>query len=199
MYQFVGDGGGILLDFTPDTAPAFMKAAEAQGIVEKVKWGSSTPIANTFMSGQFSPKWDGHLWIDNEFSNVDPSVGPDTALMFAVLKRYAPSIAPQAFAQMGFLAGKFATNALLSIKGPVTAKSYNAAVVALKNQKSDMLCKPYYVGKLPYHIPNNTNIIVDYKDKNVVVKSGCTDFAPVDKAIAQTRIWEKKFKLNTGK
>ena len=59
MYQFVGDGGGILLDFTPDTAPAFMKAAEAQGIVEKVKWGSSTPIANTFMSGQFSPSGTG--------------------------------------------------------------------------------------------------------------------------------------------
>ncbi|MGB8349669.1 MAG: ABC transporter substrate-binding protein, partial [Gaiella sp.] len=186
MYQFVGDGGGILLDFTPDTAPAFMKAAEAQGIVEKVKWGSSTPIANTFMSGQFSPKWDGHLWIDNEFSNVDPSVGPDSALMFAVLKRYAPKIAPQAFAQMGYLAGKFATSALLGIKGPVTAKSYNAAVINLKNQKTDILCKPYYVGKLPFHIPNNTNIIVDYKDKAVVVKSKCTPFAAVDKSIAQT-------------
>ena len=199
MYQFVGDGGGILLDFTPDTAPAFMKAAEAQGIVEKVKWGSSTPIANTFMSGQFSPKWDGHLWIDNEFSNVDPSVGPDSALMFAVLKRYAPKIAPQAFAQMGYLAGKFATNALLSIKGPVTAKSYNAAVINLKNQKTDILCKPYYVGKLPYHIPNNTNIIVDYKNKDVVVKNGCTAIAAVDKSVAQTRVWEKKFNLNTGK
>ena len=199
MYQFVGDGGGILLDFTPDTAPAFMKAAEAQGIVEKVKWGSSTPIANTFMSGQFSPKWDGHLWIDNEFSNVDPSVGPDSALMFAVLERYAPKIAPQAFAQMGYLAGKFATNALLSIKGPVTAKSYNAAVINLKNQKTDILCKPYYVGKLPYHIPNNTNIIVDYKNKDVVVKNGCTAIAAVDKSVAQTRVWEKKFNLNTGK
>ena len=76
MYQFAGDGGGILLDFTPDTAPAFMKAAEAQGIVDKVKWGSSTPIANTFMSGQFSPTFDGHLWIDNEFSNVDPKRRP---------------------------------------------------------------------------------------------------------------------------
>jgi branched-chain amino acid transport system substrate-binding protein len=54
MYQFVGDGGGILLNFTPDTAPAFMKAAIAQGLVSKVKWGSSTPIANTFMSEQFS-------------------------------------------------------------------------------------------------------------------------------------------------
>lgn len=198
MYQFVGDGGGILLDFTPDTAPAFMKAAEAQGIVEKVKWGSSTPIANTFMSGQFSPKWDGHLWIDNEFSNVDPSVGPDSALMFAVLTKYT-KIAPQAFAQMGFLAGKFATNALLSIKGPITAKSYNAAVVALKNQKTDILCKPYYVGKLPYHIPNNTNIIVDYKNKDVVVKNRCTPIAAVDKSVAQTRVWEKKFNLNTGK
>ncbi len=27
---------------------------------------------------------------------------------------------------MGFLAGKFAINALLSIKGPITARSYNA-------------------------------------------------------------------------
>ena len=199
MYQFVGDGGGILLDFTPDTAPAFMKAAEQQGLVKKVLWGSSTPIANTLMSSQFSPSFDGRLWIDNEFSNVDPKVGPDSALMFAILKQYAPSIAPQAFAQMGFLAGKFATNALLSIKGPITAKSYNAAVVKLRNQKSDMLCKPYYVGALPFHIPNNTNIIVDYKNKDVVVKNGCTAIAAVDKSVAQTRIWEKKFNLYPGK
>jgi branched-chain amino acid transport system substrate-binding protein len=195
MYQFAGNGGGILIDFTPDTAPAFMKAAEAQGIVDKVLWGSSTPIANTFMSSQFSPSFDGHLWIDNEFSNVDPKVGPDSALMFQILSKYT-KIAPQAFAQMGFLDAKFAVNALMSIKGPITAKSYNAAVKNLKNQKSDILCKPFYVGNLAYHIPNNTNIIVDYKDKNVVVRTGCTDFQAVDKAISQTRKWEKQFKLN---
>ena len=39
------------------------------------------------------------------------------------------------------------------------------------------------------------NIIVDYKNKNVVVRSGCTPFQAVDKSIAQTRIWEKKFHL----
>jgi branched-chain amino acid transport system substrate-binding protein len=199
MYQFAGNGGGILLDFTPDTAPAFMKAAEQQGIVSKVLWGSSTPIANTLMASQFSPAFDGHLWIDNEFSNVDPKVGPDSALMFSVLKKYAPKVVPQAFAQMGFLDAKFATNALLSIKGAVTAKSYNTAVKRLKNQKTDMLCKPFYVGALPYHIPNNTNIVVDYKSGNVVVRNGCTAFQAVDKAIAQTRVWAKKFKLNTGK
>ena len=38
--------------------------------------------------------------------------------MLAILKRYT-KIDPQAFAQMGFMAGKFATQALLNVKGPV--------------------------------------------------------------------------------
>jgi branched-chain amino acid transport system substrate-binding protein len=199
MYQFAGDGGGILLDFTPDTAPAFMKAAEAQNLVDKVKWGSSTPIANTFMSGQFSPDFDGHLWINSEFSLLNKSVGPDTALMYQILAKYAPTIAPQAFGQMGFMDAKFATIALLNVSGVVTAKSYNNAVRALKNIKTDMLCKPWYVGNLAYHIPNNTDITVDYKAGAVVLKEKCFDIAPVDPAIAQTRNWEKKYNLNTGK
>src|SRR5262245_18697809 len=199
MYQFAGDGNGILIDFTPDTAPAFMKAAEAMGIVNKIKWGSSTPIANTFMSGQFSPKWDGHLWINSEFGLLDASQGPDTRLMLAIQKKYAPTIAPQAFGQMGFMDAKFATTALLNVKGPITAKSYNLAARNLKNIKTDILCKPWYVGNaLPYHIPNNTDITVDYKNGKVVLKEKCFEIAPVDKEVAQTRVWEKKFKLNTG-
>ena len=147
LYQAAGQGGGIILDFTPDTAPALMKAAEAQGLIDKVKWGSSTPIANTFMAEQFG-KWDGKLFINSEFGLLDASQGPDTQLMLQVLQKYT-KIAPQAFAQMGFMAGKFSTAALLSIKGPVTAKSYNAAVRKLKNIKTDMLCKPWYVGQRP--------------------------------------------------
>ena len=104
LYQAAGPGGGIILDFTPDTAPALMKAAEAQGLIDKVKWGSSTPIANTFMAGQFG-KWDGKLFINSEFGLLDASQGPDTRLMLAILKRYT-KIDPQAFAQMGFLAGQ---------------------------------------------------------------------------------------------
>jgi branched-chain amino acid transport system substrate-binding protein len=197
MYQFAGDGNGILLDFTPDTAPAFMKAAISMGIVNKIKWGSSTPIANTFMAGQF-PQFDGHLWINSEFGLLDPSQGPDTQLMLTIQKKYAPSIAPQAFGQMGFMDAKFATTALLSIKGPITAASYNRAARNLKNIKTDILCKPWYVGNaLPYHIPNNTDITVDYKNGKVVLKEKCFDIAPVDKELAQTRIWEKKFNLNT--
>jgi branched-chain amino acid transport system substrate-binding protein len=198
LFQAAGPGGGIILNFTPDTAPALMKAAEAQGLIDRVKWGSSTPIANTFMAGQFG-KWDGKLFINSEFGLLDASQGPDTRLMLAVLERYT-KIDPQAFAQMGFMAGKFATQALLNIKGPVTAKSYNAAARKLKNVKTDMLCKPWYVGNaLPYHIPNNWDITVDYKDGKVVLKEKCFAIAAVDAELAQTRVWEKKFKLNTAK
>ncbi|HET9288732.1 MAG TPA: ABC transporter substrate-binding protein [Gaiella sp.] len=198
LYQAAGEGGGIILDFTPDTAPALMKAAIAQGLVDKVKWGSSTPIANTFMAGQF-PEFDGKLFVNSEFGLLDASQGPDTRLMLAVLKRYT-KIDPQAFAQMGFMAGKFATQALLNVKGAVTAKSYNAAVRGLKNVKTDMLCKPWYVGNnLPYHIPNNWDITVDYRDGKVVLKEKCFAIAAVDQELVRTRVWEKRFNLNTAK
>jgi len=197
LYQFAGSGGGIILDFTPDTAPALMKAAEQQGIVDDVKWGSSTPIANTLMASQFSPAFDGHLWINSEFSLVSPTVGPDSRLMFAILKKYAPSIAPQSFGQMGFMDADFATQALMSITGAITAKSYNAAVKALHDVKTDMLCKPWYVGNLPYHIANNTDITVDYKSGDVVVKQPCFEITgATDAPIRQTRVWEKKYHLN---
>jgi branched-chain amino acid transport system substrate-binding protein len=198
LVQAAGEGGGVILDFTPDSAPALMQAAIAQGLVDKVIWGSSTPIANAFMAKQFGA-FDGKMHINQEFGNINDG-SPDENLYLAITKKYAPSISPQAFGQMGFMDAKFAVQALLSVKGQVTAASYNKAVRALKNVKTSMLCKPWYVGNaLPYHIPNNTDITVDYKDGKVVLKEKCFAIAPVDKEMAQTRVWEKKFNLNTGK
>ena len=39
------------------------------GSRRQVKWGSSTPIANTFMAKQF-PQFDGKIFINNEFQNL---------------------------------------------------------------------------------------------------------------------------------
>jgi branched-chain amino acid transport system substrate-binding protein len=196
MVQAAGKGGGIILDFTPDTAPAFMQAAIQQGVVDDVIWGSSTPIANEFMAKQF-PQFDGKIFINQEFANLDDP-GPDSTLYRAINAKYSPKIALQAFGQMGYMAGKFATIALLNIKGAVTAKSYNAAVKNLSNIKTDMLCKPWYVGNLAYHIPSNYDITVTYKGGKVVLNEKCFAISTVDPEIAQTRKWEKQYKLNTG-
>jgi branched-chain amino acid transport system substrate-binding protein len=194
LVQAAGPGGGVILDFTPDTAPALLQAAVAQGLVDKVKWGSSTPIANAFMAGQ-TPAFDGKFYINSEIALLDEK-GPDETLYQQVNAKYSPKIAIQSFGQFGYLDAKFATIALLSVKGPITAKSYNDAVRNLKDIKTDMLCKPFYVGNLAYHIPNNWDITVDYKNGKVVLKQKCFAIQPVDSQIAQTRVWEKKFKLN---
>ena len=198
LVQAAGEGGGVILDFTPDSAPALMQAAIAQGLVDKVIWGSSTPIANAFMAKQFGA-FDGKMHINQEFGNINDG-SPDENLYLAITKKYAPSISPQAFGQMGFMDAKFATQALMSVKGEITAASYNKAVRALKNVKTSMLCKPWYVGNnRAYHIPNNTDITVTYKNGEVVTEDKCIPIQAVDPELTQTRKWEKQFNLNNGK
>ena len=158
--------GGVILDYTPESAIPLLKAAETQNLINEVYWGSSTPIANEFTASQVSGQWNKNnmCCINQEFSNLNTGK-PDSNLYGAITKKYAPSVPLQSFGQMGFLVGKFATNALLSIKGTVTRQSYNRAVLNLKNQKTDILCKPYYFWKLPYHIPNNADITVSYAQR----------------------------------
>ena len=119
-------GGGIILNFTPDTAPAYMKAIIAQGAIDDYLWGSTTPIADNSMAKAF-PQFDNKMFIGQEFNLLNAAAGPDTRLMLAVLAKYT-KVSPQAFAQMGFLVGKFTTQALLNTKGSITVKSYNLAV-----------------------------------------------------------------------
>jgi branched-chain amino acid transport system substrate-binding protein len=194
MVQAAGDNGAIILDFTPDTAPAFLQAAISQGVVDKVMWGSSTPIANAAMAQQFGA-FDNKIFINQEVANLD-STGPDETLYQQINAKYTPKIAIQAFGQFGYLDAKEATTALMSIKGAITAKSYNAAVKALVNQKTDMLCKPFYVGNIPYHIPNNADITVTYNAGKVTQVQGCKSLPTnVDPQIGTTLAWEKKYKL----
>jgi branched-chain amino acid transport system substrate-binding protein len=198
--QAAGGGkGGVILDYTPESAIPLLKAAEAQNLVNDVYWGSSTPIANEFTASQVSGQWNKNnlCCINNEFSNLVTG-RPDSVLYGQITKEYAPTIPLQAFGQMGFLVGKFVTNALLSVNGAITKTSFNRAVLRLRNQKSDILCKPYYFWKLPYHIPNNMDISVSYANGKVVQVENCFKIAAVDKELVQTRKWEKQFKLNTG-
>jgi branched-chain amino acid transport system substrate-binding protein len=200
--QAAGGGkGGVILDYTPESALPLLKAAEAQGLIDDVFWGSSTPIANEFVASQVSSEWNkSNLCCINSEFGLLTDTGPDMTLYRQITKKYAPSVPIQSFGQMGFLVGKFTTAALLSVNGRVTKESYNAAVQNLANQPSDILCKPWYFGKgLKAHIPNNWDITVSYSGGKVVQVEKCFAIAAVDKDLVATRAAEKKFKLNTGK
>jgi branched-chain amino acid transport system substrate-binding protein len=197
LVQAAGTGGGVLLDFTPESAVPLFKAAEAQGLIDKVKWASATPIADDATAAAVGSAWNNKILINSELATLH-SKGADEKLYEQITKKYASDVPLQSFGQMGYLSGKFATDALLGIKGAINKTTVNAAIRGLKNQKTDILCKPWYYGKLPFHIPNNWDITVTFNNGKVVKKGGCFAIQAVDKSLQQTRVWEKKFKLNTG-
>jgi branched-chain amino acid transport system substrate-binding protein len=198
LVQEAGPNGGVILDYTAETATALLQAAGQQNVVDKVLWGQSTPVANEATAKVGSANgFDGRIYVNSEFSLITAKT-PDMQLYRQINTKYSPSIPIQSFGQMGFLVGKFVTAALLSISGPITRASYNKAVIGLKNQKTDMLCKPWYFGKLANHLPNNWDITVTYKGGQVVSKEKCFAISDVDPLVKQARAAEKRFGLNTG-
>src|SRR6185503_4835453 len=91
------------------------------------------------------------------------------------------------FTQMGFVEAKIVVSALMSVTGELTAQSVNEAIKNVKDFKTDILCKPWYYGTAPLHVPNNTDRTVTPKDGKMVELEGCFPISEIDPGIAQVR------------
>jgi branched-chain amino acid transport system substrate-binding protein len=189
--QAAGDGGGVLLNFTPPEALKILQAASQQGLQDRVKWACSTPCNTDFLAEALGPQWNGKLGVNAEL-NLTDAEGPDSNLYREVLKKYAPKIPLGSFSQMGFVEGAIATKAMLGIKGDITAESVNEAFESVKDFQTDILCKPWYYGEAPLHIPNNTDRTTTPKDGKMVQLEDCFPISDVDPPIKQVREIEAK-------
>ena len=54
--QAAGDGGGVVLNFTPPEALKILQAAQQQGLQDRVKWGCSTPCNTDFLAEALGPR-----------------------------------------------------------------------------------------------------------------------------------------------
>jgi branched-chain amino acid transport system substrate-binding protein len=186
LAQSAGQGGGVVLNFTPPEALKILQAAQRQGLQNRVKWACSTPCNTDFLADALGSSWNGKLGVNAEL-NLTSATGPDSQLYRDVLKKYAPKIPLGSFSQMGFTIGRIATDALLGVKGAYTAKSVNAAFKGVKDFKTDILCKPWTYGDAPLHIPNNYDRTVTPKDGKMVQLEDCFPISDVDPGIAQVR------------
>jgi branched-chain amino acid transport system substrate-binding protein len=189
--QAAGDGGGVLLNFTPPEALKILQAASQQGLQDRVKWACSTPCNTDFLADALGPQWNDKLGVNAEL-NLTNATDPDSTLYRDVLKKYAPKIPPGSFSQMGFVEGAIATTAMLGIKGDITAESVNEAFKNMKDFKTGILCKPWYYGDAPLHIPNNVDRTTTPKDGVMVEKEACFPISDVDPPIKQVREIEAK-------
>jgi len=196
--QLAGDGGGVILDFTTDQVLTVIKAAEQQGIADKVLWAGSTPAYDTRFAARAGSFWDGKFGINTELLPFTGK-GPDAALYRQIGKKYVKKWGLSSFGEFGFLAGRVATETLLTLNPKkINAKTVNQAFTKIKNWRSDLLCKPWYSGNLPGHVPNNWDITTTGKNGKMVQLEGCFAIAPVTPEIRAARAAEKKFKLTSG-
>ena len=192
LVQAAGKNGAIVLNFTPDQALLILSAAQKQGIQSNVKaWGCSTPCNFGFLPGALGPAWDGKLGVNAELQLID-APGPDNALYRALVPTAKLAFGPSSFSQMGFVDARIATAALLNMKPPFTAKRVNAAFLGVTNFHTDILCSPWYFGKVPYHIPNNVDRTVTPSKNTWALKEPCFKISAADPDIAKVRVIEKK-------
>jgi branched-chain amino acid transport system substrate-binding protein len=202
LTQEAGSNGAVVLNFTPPEALKILQAAEQQGLADQVKaWGCSTPCNTDFLAEALGSSWDDKLGVNAEL-NVTDFDGPDSNLYRQVMDKYGQDVTGGlgSFSQMGYLMGRIATQALLSIKGDqYTVKTYNDAVQNVKNFKTDILCQPWYFGKAPLHIPNNVDWTTTPKSGKMTIKEGCFKISDVDPDIAKVRKIEEQDPSLIGK
>jgi branched-chain amino acid transport system substrate-binding protein len=199
LVQEAGDGGGVVLDYTGPNAVPLLQAIEQQGLVDSVIWASSTPPNDPSVAEALGPDWNDKFLINAEFNVLD-SGEPDQEHMNEVREEYAPDINLSSFAQMGYLAGRVATDALLGIEGDITTESVNEAFRSIRNFVSDIWCQPWYFESgIGANVSNNADLTVAPRDGTMVQLEECFEIAELPgNNLAEIRQAEEENGLNTG-
>jgi branched-chain amino acid transport system substrate-binding protein len=199
LVQEAGDGGGVVLDYTGPNAVPLLQAIEQQGLVDSVIWASSTPPNDPSVAEALGPDWNEKFLINAEFNVLD-SGEPDQNHMNEIREQYAPDINSSSFAQMGYLAGRVATDALMGIEGEITKESVNEAFRGIKNFVSDIWCQPWYFESgTGANVSNNVDLTVAPRDGEMVQLEECFEIAELPgNNLAEIRQAEEEGSLNTG-
>ncbi|HEX3691556.1 MAG TPA: ABC transporter substrate-binding protein, partial [Solirubrobacteraceae bacterium] len=190
LVNAAGPNGSVILNFTPPEALVILQAAQKLGLEDRVKsWGCSTPCDTDFLAKALGPKWNKKLFVNAEAVDADDHNGPEMQNYKAILAKYGKNVAGGigSFSQFGYLLGKFLVQALDTVKGDYSVKSVNAAILGIKDYKSEQLCLPWTYGKVSLHIPNNSDYTVTPNNGKMVTAQGCTPISAADPQIAQYR------------
>src|SRR6185437_15112010 len=188
-----GPGGAVVLNFTPPEALLILQAAQKLNLENRVKyWACSTPCNTDFLATSLGPKWNNKLFVNSELLPLDGNTSQKAQLFNAILKQYGTNVSGGvgSFSEMGFTMGEIATHALESVKGPYTIASVSAALKAVANYDTGMLCQGFTYGNYPMHIPNNMDYTVTPNNGKMVQASsggGCTLISADDPQIAAYR------------
>lgn len=137
----------ILLGFAKGLAIAMLNAAEQQDLGGTIKFVAAGGGYNSEVPTAAGPYWNDRLWVNLEL-NLLESTGPDNLNWQAMMNTYGDASDPRdTFSQAGYLAAKSATAALLTLDpATIDRASVTAALAAVSDIQSDILCNDWYFG-----------------------------------------------------
>jgi branched-chain amino acid transport system substrate-binding protein len=185
-----GPNGAVILNFTPPEALVILQAAQKLGLEDRVKlWGCSTPCNTDFLAQALGPKWNHKLFVNAELTPPDVTSTAKMALYKAILTQYGKSVSGGvgSFSQMGFAEAEIMVHALQAVNASYTVASVNAALKAVKDFDTGMLCQGWTYGSYPMHIPNNVDYTTTPDNGKMVTAQGCTAISSADPQIAAYR------------
>jgi branched-chain amino acid transport system substrate-binding protein len=195
VLQFLATGDNAIMVYgTDDTGARILDAAEQQDGAAKMKWTTPTSYYTVRIPKAIDAKyWNDRLWVNAELAPLD-SKAKDNQNWVAVMDKYGGKSLRDSFSQAGYIAGRIAVNAMMSIKNPddVNRNTVTAAIQNMKPYDTDILCMPWYWGgpEATEHNANHTTRTVtihDGKWKNV---EGC--MPDPDPGLANIEAMEKK-------
>ena len=188
LVQEAGPGGGIILDYTPESAAPLMKAAEAQGVVDKVLW-PSTPIANEFTASQV-----GSVWNAATSSSTPSSPSSTRASRTRTSTRQSRRSTHRRSRAELRTDGVHGRQVRHDRPGaPRTSSPVRASTPrfrTLKNFQTDILCKPWYFGKPGVPHPEQHDITVSYENGKSIQTEECFGSRPSTRAHPDPQVGE---------
>lgn len=146
----------VLFNLSRGLLIPLLQEAQKRDLAKDILFASSAPAYNPEVATAMGAYWKDRLMVNLEFAPTD-STGPDSRNWRAVMNRYATRTDTRdAFSQGGYLAARAVTSALLTLKpDQINRQTVNDAIRRVRNVKSDMLCRPFYVA--PVGQRNNAN------------------------------------------
>lgn len=165
----------ILLNLPKGIMVPMLAAAEQQGLAKKVRFLSTTPAYNADVPKTIGSAWNENFDIHLELMPVE-SAGADNKNWKATMDAYGGKTDPRdSFSQAGYLAARIATEALLKMDPKkIDRASVSAELRKVVGFKSDILCKPFYVGNGGRHNANSSGPIAQISGNGFkLVSTGC--------------------------
>jgi branched-chain amino acid transport system substrate-binding protein len=133
-----------------------LAAAEQQGLGSKVRIFSPASGYSEDVPKAVGPNWAGKWLVGMEFEPLD-STGKDNLNWRAVMGKYGAASDPRdTFSQAGYLSARLFTETALKMDpAKIDRDSMTKALRMVKDFKSDILCRPFYVGDGARHNANN--------------------------------------------